>query len=183
MNVRSTITKVLTVALVLVPGIVLAQQGPGGPGAGIHRHLGEFGGPGLHGGFGGGPDLYRLEHRLPRLAEFLGMTEDQVAQIEAIIGEEMAVIEPLREQLHEMVQAHLDDHDPVRFDESEIRSFLERASPLKIDIEVAGARAFSRVLNVLTPEQREQMHELRDSFGRHGRGKRFGGGPAGSTGS
>jgi Spy/CpxP family protein refolding chaperone len=180
MKVRTMFTTAVMVALVAVPGTVLAQVGPGGPGGGFHRDLGDFGGPGFHGGFGGGPDLYRLEHRLPRMAEHLGLTEDQVAQIEAIIDEEMAVIEPLREQLHDMVQAHLDDHDPGRFDESELRSFLEEVSPLKIDIEVAGARAHSRVFNVLTPEQREQMKEFRGLGGRRGGGAHLGSGPTGS---
>lgn len=180
MTVRQMLTTAVAVALVAVPGTVLAQYGPGGPGEGFHRGLGGFGEPGFHGGFGGGPDLYRLQQRLPRMAEFLGLTDDQVTQIEGIIDEEMAVIEPLREQLHGMVQAHLEDHDPGQFDELELRSFLEQVSPLKIEIEVAGARALSRVFNILTPEQREQMLEFRGTAGRHGGGRRFGGDSTGS---
>ena len=180
MKAQKILSTSLMGALILVPGLVLAQQGPGGPVGGIHRQPGEFGGPGLHCGFAGGPDLYRLQHRLPRMAEHLGLTEDQVTQIEAIITEEMAVIEPLREQLHETVQAYRDSHEPEQFDEIEFRSFLETVSPLKIDIEVAGVRAMSRVFNALTPDQREQMQQFRGMTGHRGGGKRFGGGSAGS---
>lgn len=181
MKVRSILTTALMAAAVAVPGAALAQVGPGGPGGpggGFHH-----GDPGLffdHGGFAGGPNLYRLQQRLPRMAEFLGLTDDQVAQIETIIDEEMAVIEPLRTQLHDTVQAYLDSHDPGTFDEAEFRSFLEETAPVKIDIEVASARAMSRVFNVLTPEQREQMQEFRGMAGRRGGGKRFEGGPTGS---
>jgi hypothetical protein len=85
-------------------------------------------------------------------------------------------IEPLRTQLHGTVQEYRESNDPARFDESAFRSFLESVSPLKIDIEVAGARALSRVYSVLTPEQREQMHEFRGPAGRRGGGRQFGGG-------
>jgi Spy/CpxP family protein refolding chaperone len=178
MNVRSILTTALMMAIAAVPGTVPAQVGPGGPGGGFHR--GDPSGFGGHGGFGGGPDLYRLQHRLPRMAESLGLTEEQVTQIEAIIDEELTVIEPLRTQLHEAVQAYRDSHDPGQFDEIELRSFLERVSPLKIDIEVATARAMSRAFDVLTSEQLDQMLEFRGSAGRRGGGKRFGGGPTGS---
>lgn len=177
MNVRTILTTALMLASAWVPGTVLAQAGPGGPGGGIHRgDPGGIHGLGGHGGFGGGPDIYRLQHRLPRMAEFLGLTEDQVTQIEAIIDDEMAVIEPLRTQLHGTVQEYRESNDPAQFDESAFRSFLESVSPLKIDIEVAGARALSRVYSVLTPEQREQMHEFRGPAGRRGGGRQFGGG-------
>ena len=178
MNVRSILTTAMMMAIAAVPGTVLAQAGPGGPGGGFHR--GDPSGFGGHGGFGGGPDLYRLQHRLPRMAEFLGLTEEQVTQIEAIIDEELTVIEPLRTQLHDAVQAYRDSHDPGQFDEFEFRSFLEEVAPLKIDIEVANARAMSRVFDVLTPEQREQMQQFRGSAMRRGGGKRFGSGSTGS---
>ena len=180
MNVRTILTTALAVALVSVPVTALAQYGPGGPGGGAHQdHLYGFAGFGGHGGFEGGPGVYRLQHRMPRMAEFLGLTEDQVSRIEAILEEEVAAMEPLQAQLHETVQAYRDSHDPGLFDEPGFRSFLEEIAPLKIDIEVAGARAMSRVFNVLTPEQREQMQDLRDQFGRHGAGRRRGGGATG----
>jgi Spy/CpxP family protein refolding chaperone len=178
MNVRSILTTALMVAMVTVPGTVLAQVGPGGPGGGFLG--GDAWGFGGHGGFEGGASLYRLQHRLPRMAEFLGLSEEQVTQIEAIIEQDMAIIEPLRTQLHDTVQAYRDSHDPGQFDEFEFRSFLEEVAPLKIDIEVANARAMSRVFDVLTPEQREQMQQLRGSGMRRGGGKRFGGGSNGS---
>jgi Spy/CpxP family protein refolding chaperone len=165
-------------ALVAVPGTVLAQGGPGGPGGGFHS--GDAWGFGGHGGFEGRASLYRLQHRLPRMAEFLGLSEEQVTQIEIIIEQEMAVIEPLRTQLHDTVQAYRGSLDPGQFDEVEFRSFLEDVAPLKIDIEVANARALSSVFNVLTPEQQEQMQQFRASAGRRGSGKRFGSGPTGS---
>jgi Spy/CpxP family protein refolding chaperone len=178
MNVRSILTNALMVAMVAVPGTALAQGGPGGPGGGFHG--GGAWGYGGHGGFEGGASLYRLQHRLPRMAEFLGLTEEQVTQIETIIEDEMVVIEPLRTQLHDTVQSYRDSHEPGMFDEIEFRSFLEETAPLKIDIEVANARALSRVFNVLTPEQREQMQQLRGPAGRRGGGKRFGSGSTGS---
>jgi len=169
MKARTMIIAMVAAAVLAAPGVSIAQGGPGGPGGpgggqgGWDGHGGP-GGFGAHGGFG----IHRLERMLPRLAEYLDLSQEQQDQIQAILDEEMPAIQDLRDQIHTARQAFMDGHVPGEFDEAALRAFLAEQSPLKIDLAVAGARTMSRVLNVLTPEQREQLEKLRGLRGRRG---------------
>ena len=82
MKTRNIILTILAAVLVAVPGTVVAQSGSGygpGGGGGYGPHGGHHGG--IAGGDGGGI-LQFLEHALPRLAERLELSDEQVAEIE-----------------------------------------------------------------------------------------------------
>ena len=149
MRANTILITTLALAAIAVPGAALAQG---------------FGGP--HGMGGpdevGGPGLPFLEHMLPRLAEELDLTDAQQSQIQAILDEETPAIESMREQLRNAHQAFRESHPPGEFDEAAVRAFAESQSPTHVELMVAGARTMSRVHNVLTPEQREQLQQMRD---------------------
>ena len=163
MKARHIITIALAVTLLAIPGQLMAQGGPrGGPG---------MGGPG---GFGG-PGLHRLERLLPRLAEFLDLTAEQEANIRAILDEELPQIEAWKEQIRDERQAFHDSHTPGSFDEAEFRAFATAQAATHVEVAVATARTMSRVYNVLTPEQQDQLRRLMGFFHERG-GQRRGGG-------
>jgi Spy/CpxP family protein refolding chaperone len=149
---RILITALAMVAMA-VPGAALAQGfgGPHGMGA-----LDGLGGPGLH----------RFEEMLPELAAILDLTEAQQGQIEAILDEELPAIDALRDRLRDAHQAFRASHPPGAFDEAAVRAFAEAQSKTHVELMVAGARTMSRIHSVLTPEQQEQLQQMR---GRHGR--------------
>ncbi len=169
---RIIITSVAAVALT-VTGSVFAQGGPGG----------GFGGPGGGGGHGamgdpggfGGPGLMQFEHMLPRLAEYLELTADQQAQIQAILDEELPGIQALREEVRAARDLYMDAHPPGDFDEVSFRAFAEQQAQLHVEIAVASARTMSGIYNILTPEQQDKLQDLRGLMGRH-HGARRGGG-------
>jgi Spy/CpxP family protein refolding chaperone len=165
MKTKSLIITALAVAVLATPGFSVAQNGPGGPGGG----QGGFGGGG-HGGFGGhgGLNVGMLERMMPRLVEYLDLSQDQQDQIQAILDEELPAITDLRDQLRAAREEFMETNEPGEFDESALRAFLEQQSPIRIDLEVAAARTLSRFFNVLTPEQREQLEKLRDLRGPRG---------------
>jgi Spy/CpxP family protein refolding chaperone len=147
-----TAHRILFTALALtamaVPGAALAQ-GFGGP-------------PGMMGPDGfGGPGLHRVEEMLPELAAVLELSNDQQAQIEAILDEELPAIETMRDQLRSAHQAFRASHQPGIFDEAAVRSFALSQSQTHVELMVAGARTMSRIHNVLTTEQQQRLEELR----------------------
>jgi protein CpxP len=153
MRANTILITTLAIAAIAVPGAAAAQGFGGPPG---------FGGPDEI----GGPGLPFLEHMLTRIADDLGLTDAQQSQIQAILDEERPAIESMREQLRDAHQAFRDSHPPGEFDEAAVRAFAESQSQTHVELMVAGARTMSRVHNVLTPEQREQLLQMR---GRHGR--------------
>ena len=163
MKTRNIILTIVAAALIAVPGSAVAQSGPGGGGYGPHG--------GHHGGFaggGGGNILQFLEHALPRLAERLELSDEQVAQIQAILDEEGPVIQGYVEELRSGREVWRETNDPAVFDEGAVRTFAESQGLIHIELMVVADRAKARVFQVLTVEQREQLEEMRGD-----RGKRF----------
>lgn len=165
MTARRILMATLALAAMAVPGAVLAQ-GYGGP----HG----MGGPD---GFGG-PGLHRFEEMLPELATILDLSDEQQAQIEAILDEELPAIETMRDQLRDAHQAFRANQQPGVFDEAAVRAFAQSQSQTHVELMVAGARTMSRIHNVLTTEQQQRLEELRAL--RHERGHR--GGPGAGRG-
>ena len=161
MTLKRTLITTLAMAAMAVPGAALAQDfgghhGPGGPPG--------FGGPDEL----GGPGLHFFEHMLPRLTEELDLTDAQQGQIRAILDEDLPAIEAMRDQLRDAHQAFRESHPPGEFDEAAVRAFAESQAQAHVELMVAGARTRSRVHNVLTAEQRDQLAQMRDRRGRRG---------------
>ena len=148
MTARRILFTALVLAAMAVPGAALAQ-GYGGP----HG----MGGPD---GFGG-PGLHRFEEMLPELAVVLDLSDEQQAQIEAILDAELPAIETMRDQLRDAHQAFRASQQPGAFDEAAIRAFAQSQSQTHVELMVAGARTMSRIHNVLTAEQQQRLEELR----------------------
>jgi Spy/CpxP family protein refolding chaperone len=162
MKTRNIILAIVAAALIAVPGSAVAQSGPGGGGYGPHG--------GHHGGFAGGDGggiLQFLEHALPRLAERLELSDEQVAQIQAILDEEGPVIQDHLEELRSGREEWREDNDPAVFDEGAVRAFAESQGSIHVKLMVAADRAKALVFQVLTPEQREQLEEMRNNRDKH----------------
>jgi len=136
----------LTLALVGLPLLVAA---------GGHFQKGGPGG-GFFGGHGPG-----IEGFLDHAAVMLDLSEDQEGQIEAIIDESRPAIEALREQAGEARRQFHETFDPGAFDEGAVTAFAQGQSELHSQMMVLGLQTFSQVWSVLTPEQREQLEEMR----------------------
>jgi len=109
----------------------------------------------------GGPGLHRFEEMLPELAVVLDLSDEQQAQIEAILDAELPAIETMRDQLRDAHQAFRASQQPGAFDEAAIRAFAQSQSQTHVELMVAGARTMSRIHNVLTAEQQRRLEELR----------------------
>jgi Spy/CpxP family protein refolding chaperone len=162
MKTQKIILTILAAVLIAVPGSALAQSGPGyGPGGGSYGPHG-----GHHGGFTGGDGggvLRFFEHALPRLAERLELSDEQVAQIQAVLDEEGPVIEGYVEKLRSGREEWRETNDPAVFDEGTVRAFAESQGSIHVELMVAADRAKARVFQVLSPGQQQQLEEMRNN--------------------
>ena len=110
-------------------------------------------------------------HDLAAWANQLELSDEQRDQIEGIIEAGRPAIEALRDQMAQARQGFRDSHVPGSFDEAEATAFAQSQSQLHAQIIVETMRLKSQVFAVLTPEQREQLRELRDETGDRFRGR------------
>ncbi len=123
--------------LLLTAAVVVFSQGPQGP---------PPGGPGFH-----GP----------------GLTEDQKAQIKAI----METFEAGTKALHDQLRAlHESEPDPISgtFDEAAVRAAAEARAKIQVELEVAHAKIMSQIAGVLTAEQKAQLAAKHEQMRRLG---------------
>ncbi len=167
MRARNTILTIAAAALIAVPLALVAQgvpgggngQGPGGgPGGGAWGHGPQGGGNGFDHGLG------FIERMLPRLAEELGLTDEQLQEIRAIVDEARPAIEAATAQLKALHEARRETHDPAVFNEGEVRAFAADLAEIQVELMVIGEQARAKALQVLTEEQRQQLEEMRGNF-------------------
>ena len=175
MKARHIILTIAAVAVFAAPTAVLAQTGPG-PGDGSGPGGAWGGGNGPHGGgqgrFGnpeGGDGLRFLERMLPRLAEDLGLSDEQLSEIQAIADaahlkiDEEGWVEQLRAGREAFRAAN---EDPTVFDEGAFREHAAAQHKIQTELGVVVGQAKAGAFEVLTPEQREQLEEMRGNKGR-----------------
>lgn len=161
-TLKNTVMFLSLGAMILVPGLALAQPA-GGDGDGFRRG-GGFG-KGRHG---------RMMKGLQRMKAELNLSEAQQQQLQAIrqsARQEMQTyrqqVKALRVKMRALLQA------PV-IDESQVYALRAQIQPLNQLMADKRFKTKLAMLQVLSPEQRQKMVELRKEF----RGKmkqRFGG--------
>ena len=173
MKARHIILTIAAVAILTAPAAVLAQTGPG-PGDGSGSGGAWGGGHGPHDGgqsrFGnpeGADGLRFFERMLPRLAEELGLNEEQLSEIQAVVDEARPKIEAYAQQLREGREAYrAANQDPTVFNEGAFRAHAAAQHSIQTELGVVAGQAKADALKILTPEQLEQLEEMRGNFGR-----------------
>ncbi|MGQ9896627.1 MAG: Spy/CpxP family protein refolding chaperone [Acidobacteriota bacterium] len=107
---------------------------------------------------------------IQRMADQLGLSEEQQAQIRQILEEERTVAEPLMQQLKSVRdQMRTLGTDGV-FNEAQVRVLAQQQSQTMTELVVAKERTKARIAAVLTPEQRERAKQMLEHFHRRLRG-------------
>lgn len=139
----STITGVLCIVLGIA-GLAIGQ--------GMHRHGGPMG-PDFGFGFGG--------HMMGYFSDVLDLSQAQQDQIKAILEKEKPTVQPLMKQL---MQAHQDLEKLEQsgtFDEAKVRALAAQNTPALTELLVQKARIHSELMQVLTPDQKTKLQQLR----------------------
>jgi len=146
------------IALTAVAGVfVQAQDQDTHPQAGGYRGRGRGGpdGPGRFRGPGGPMGM------LPMLGPEIGLTDAQRDQVKAIAESHKADWRALADRAR---TAHLALNDAVTvspIDEALIRQKSSEVAAVDADMAVARAHAYGEVFQILTPEQKEKVKEVR----------------------
>jgi Spy/CpxP family protein refolding chaperone len=159
MRARHIILTIAALAILAAPTAVLAQGGPGDrPGPHGPDPGGFFGGGGDHLGF--------FERGLPRMAEDLGLSDEQLDKIQAVIDAARPKIDDYAEQLREGHEAYrAANTDPTVFDVDAFRAHALQQHQIQTELMVVVGKAKAEIFSILTPEQREQLKEMRGTFG------------------
>ena len=173
MKARHIILTIAAAIVLAAPTTVLAQTGPG-PGDGTGSGGAWGGGHGRHGGgqgqFGGegaGHGLGFFEHMLPRMVEELGLSDKQLSEIQIILDTARPQIEEYAQQLRDGRETYrAANEDPTYFDANAFRAHARAQHEVQIKLGVVAGQAKADALKVLTPEQLEQLEEMRGNFGR-----------------
>lgn len=172
MKARNLILTIAAAVLMMAPTTTSAQIGPG-PGGGWHDGPGRHGGgPGWFGPGAGDHQLGFFEHVLPRLAEDLGLSDEQLEKIKTVVDGARPEIERLSGLLREGRDAHrAANEDPTVFDEGAFRSHAAEQHQLQTDLMVVIGKTKAEVFKIFTPEQLAQLEELRGDFGKRAFGR------------
>jgi Spy/CpxP family protein refolding chaperone len=161
--IRTIAPIALIAALLAAPTLVSAFDGFG-PGGGHHHGMRGPGGP-------------NMGERLLHMGCEIGLTDEQKTSIETILDAAKAEAEVTVTAMRDSREAWQESHDPTVFDQAAAEAFAETQAAYHADLMVLRMRTTSEVLSVLTPEQIEQLEEIRqeheDKRGHRG-GKRFG---------
>jgi len=173
MKARHIILSFAAAIVLAAPTTVLAQTGPGtggGPGGGWGGGYGPHGGDqGWFGGGEGGHGLHFFERMLPRLAEELGLSDEQLSEIQSIVDatrlkiDEEGWVEQLRAEREAYRAAN---EDPTVFNQGAFREHAATQHRIQTELGVVSGQAKADALKVLTPEQLELLEDLRGNFGR-----------------
>lgn len=124
-----------------------------------------------HGGFGGGRGggkLFASSFQIAYIARHLDMTEEQKAQLRAVLDAARPEADRLADAMVSNRHAMKAFRESENFSEAEIREIADQQGKLVADMMVLHARVHSQISAILTPEQLERFEQMRK---RH-RGKR-----------
>lgn len=96
-----------------------------------------------------------------RVFRQLDLTEAQKTQIGNITAKNFAATQSVREQLRAERQSAKRPEPNTPFDEQAFRSRATKLANLRIELQVAHAKTRSEIYNVLSPEQKAKLQELR----------------------
>lgn len=154
---QKLLVTLLIAALLLTAGAVVAQRGRGGPGLGMGRAAGVAPcGLGLGLGLG------------PAVVSELGLTNDQVAQLQKITNQFVVDTQQLRAQLQTKLNELAQLWTAENPNESAIRSKIAEVDQVRSRIRNAMVDRTFAVMKVLTPAQKTKLRGLvknRPGFG------------------
>ena len=159
---KSLLAMTLVVSSVGLVTVVSAM--PFGDGSGCGR-AGHHMAHSKHDG-GRGPNLERLADRL-------NMTEQQRAEVKAVLDDTRQQMVKLREQMRDNRAQLRDLAGKTDFDEAAVRSIADKQGDLNAETIVLRARQRHEMKAVLTDEQRVQLDEMWQGKKHRGGGKRL----------
>ena len=133
---------VAALAVLLGNAIAKSQTADAPPPPSMHGH--EFGIEG---------------HMMGFFAKYLDVTDDQKAQMKAVMQKERPTMKPLMQQLHQM-DAQLKQYEEGTYDAAKVQAVVAQQAQTFVQLKVEEARIHSELFQLLTPDQQSKMKEF-----------------------
>jgi Spy/CpxP family protein refolding chaperone len=103
---------------------------------------------------------YGMEfHRMGFFAKGLNLTDDQTAQMKAVMQKERPTMKPLFQQSHQ-IELQLRQYSEGSFDEAKVRTLATQKAQNEVELTVAMTRLHNELFQVLTPDQQAKKKEM-----------------------
>jgi Spy/CpxP family protein refolding chaperone len=104
------------------------------------------------------------ERHLERMTDRLGLNDAQRAAVRTALDQSRPQLREIQDKLRANRQALRDLTAADTLDENRVRQLAQEQGQLHAEMIVQRTRVRSEIHKVLTPEQRERMHERRGKF-------------------
>jgi Spy/CpxP family protein refolding chaperone len=92
-------------------------------------------------------------------AKYLNLTDDQRAQMKAVMEKERPTLKPLIQQIHQMEQ-QLKPYEEGTFDETKVQPLVAQQSQTMVQLKVEETRIHNELFQLLTPDQQTKMKQF-----------------------
>jgi protein CpxP len=89
----------------------------------------------------------------------LDLSDDQRAQMKAVIQKEHATLKPQMQQLHQMEQ-QLKQYEEGTYNEAKVQALVAQQSQTLVQLKVQETRIHNELFQLLTPDQQTKMKEI-----------------------
>ena len=110
--------------------------------------------PQMH-GFGFGME----GHMMGFFAKYLNVTDEQKAQMKAVLQKERPTLQPLVEQVHQMEQ-QLKPYEQGTYDAAKVQAAVAQQSQTLVQLKVEETRIHNELFQLLTPDQQSKLKEF-----------------------
>lgn len=98
-------------------------------------------------------------HMMDFFAKNLNITDDQRAQMEAVMHKEHATMKPLMQQAHQMDQ-QLKQYVEGTYEEAKVQALVAQQAQTLVQLKVEETRLHSQLYQLLTTDQQAKLKEL-----------------------
>jgi Spy/CpxP family protein refolding chaperone len=113
--------------------------------------------PPMHGGMHG--HEFGMHHMMEFYVKYLNVTDEQKAQMKAVLEKEKPTVKPLMLQLHQMEQ-QLKQYEEGTYDEAKVQALVAQQGQGLIQMKVQETRIHNELYQLLTADQQNKLKEF-----------------------
>ena len=98
-------------------------------------------------------------HMMGFFAKYLDVTDDQKAQMKAVLEKERPTLQPLLQQVHQMEQ-QLKPYEEGTYDAAKVQAAVAQQSQTLVQLKVEETRIHNELFQLLTPDQQSKLKEF-----------------------
>jgi Spy/CpxP family protein refolding chaperone len=98
-------------------------------------------------------------HRMGFFPRFLNLSDDQRAQMKAVMQKERPTMKPLMQQLHQMHQ-QLKQYEEGTYDEAKVQALVAQQAQTMVQVRVQKTRIHNEMFQLLTADQQAKMKDF-----------------------